>query len=129
MNPPTILLLTRDDALQKILNQALSDTEAIVLRADNIGDALQIVCRHGRGLSFAMIDFAGGCHGMTLLNALKMCRPHLPLIVTTSDDVYHASMLAYANDVAACLAKPIFAAELKIVIEELAEPKLQLGAA
>jgi DNA-binding NtrC family response regulator len=129
MNSQMILLLTRDDALQKVLNQALGDTEAIVLRADNVGDALQVVCQHGRELSFAVIDFAGGCHGMTLLNALKMCRPHLPLIVSTSDDAYHASMLAYANEVAACLAKPILAAELKIVIQELAEPKLQLGAA
>jgi DNA-binding NtrC family response regulator len=124
-----LLLLTRDEELRTVLNQALGDAEIIVLRADNIGDALQIVCQHGRQLSFAVIDFAGGCHGMTLLNALKMCRPNLPLIVTTSDDAYHASMLAYANDVAACLAKPILAAELKIVIQELAEPKLQLGAA
>ena len=129
MNSQMILLLTRDEELQKVLNQALGDAEAMVLRADNIGDALQIVCQHGRKLGFAVIDFAGGCHGMTLLNALKMCRPSLPLIVTTSDDVYHASMLAYANDVAACLAKPILPAELKIVIQELNEPKLQLGAA
>jgi len=129
MNSQMLLLLTRDEELRTVLNQALGDAEIIVLRADNIGDALQIVCQHGRQLSFAVIDFAGGCHGMTLLNALKMCRPNLPLIVTTSDDAYHASMLAYANDVAACLAKPILAAELKIVIQELAEPKLQLGAA
>lgn len=129
MNSRIILLLTREDELKRVLKQTLGDTAAIVLHADNVGDALQIVCQHGRKLDFALIDFAGGCHGMTLLNALKMCRPDLPLIVTTSDDVYHASMLAYANDVAACLAKPILAAELKIVIQELAEPKLQLGAA
>jgi len=129
MNSRIILLLTRDDELKRVLNHALGDTETTVSHTDNIGDALQVVCQHGRKLDFALIDFAGGCHGMTLLNALKMCQPNLPLIVTTSDDVSHASMLAYANDVAACLAKPILAAELKIVIQELAEPKLQLGAA
>ena len=76
-----------------------------------------------------VIDFDDGCHGITLLSAIQTCRPELPIIVVTSSDAYQAAAIVFANGVEACLAKPISAAELKIVIEELAEPKLQLVAA
>ena len=71
-----------------------------------------------------MIDFADGCHGMTLLSALQMCHPNLPMIVVTSSDSYHAAALIHAQDVDACLEKPISSAEFAIVIRELTEAKL-----
>lgn len=125
MNARLILLLTRDGELLEHLNHATGGGTT-VLRAQTITDAIQILCRRGSELDLAVIDFAEGCHGMTLLSALHTCRPSLPIVVTTSTDAYHASMLAYSQDVAACLAKPISADELAIVIHELEEPKLQL---
>ena len=129
MNSRLVLLLTRDHNFERLLAEALLHHGAVMLIARNVGDALQIVCARGRELDFAVIDFDDGCHGMTLLSAVNTCRPELPIIVVTSGDAYHAAALAYANGAAACLAKPISAAELEIVIRELGEPKLELEAA
>ena len=130
MNMRLILLLTRDRDLEKTLTEAVLATgPAIILIARTVGDALQIVCVRGRELDYAVIDFDDGCHGMTLLSALQTCRPELPMIVVTSKDVYHAAAVAYANGVAACLAKPISASDLEMVIRELRNPKLELEAA
>ena len=59
-------------------------SEAIVLMAQSVADALQIVCQRGRELDFALMDFDGGCRGMTLLSAVHTCYPQLPILVTTS---------------------------------------------
>lgn len=129
MKPRLILLLTRDASFQTLLNEALLGEGSIVLGTHSAGEALQLICARVGELDFAVIDFDDSCHGMTLLSALHTCRPALPIMVVTSSDAYHAAAIAYANDIAACLAKPISAAELRIVIEELAEPKLQLETA
>ena len=129
MNPRFVLLLTQDPGLHILLKQALEPDDATILISRNAGEALQIVCDHGKELDLAVIDFAGGCHGMTLLSAVQICQPALPVMVITSSNAYHAAAIAYANGVEACLAKPVTAKELEIVINELAKPKLQLEAA
>jgi DNA-binding NtrC family response regulator len=65
---------------------------------------------------------------MTLLSAIKNCLETLPVIVATSSDTYHAAAVAYANGAAACLAKPVTTAELKVVIRQLRQAKLELTA-
>jgi ActR/RegA family two-component response regulator len=130
MNTRLVLLLTRDRDFEKLLTRAVLETgAAAILVARTVGDALHVVCTRGRELDFAVIDFDDGCHGMTLLSALDTCRHGLPVVVATSQDVYHAAAVAYANGVAACLAKPIGASDLEIVIRELRNPKLELEAA
>ena len=130
MNTRLVLLLTRDRDFEKLLTRAVLETgAAAILVARTVGDALHVVCTRGRELDFAVIDFDDGCHGMTLLSALDTCRHGLPVVVATSLDVYHAAAVAYANGVAACLAKPIGASDLEIVIQELRNPKLELEAA
>ena len=119
MKPRLILLLTRDPEFEEVLTQALRGDDTTVLVSHTIESALQTVCSRGRELDIAVIDFADGCHGMTLLRAIKTCRADLPIIVVTSSDLYHAAALAYANDVKGCLAKPVTGAELKLVLEEL----------
>ncbi len=66
---------------------------------------------------------------MTLLSALNTCHEDLPIIAVTSGDAYNASTWAYANGTTACLAKPLVADELEIVIRNLNHRKLQLAAA
>jgi ActR/RegA family two-component response regulator len=130
MNPRLILLLTHDREFENLLTEAVLATGAAgILVARTVDDALHIVCTRGRELDFAVIDFDDGCHGMTLLSALDACRHGLQVVVVTSQDVYHAAAVAYANGVAACLAKPIAASDLEIVIRELRHPKLELEAA
>jgi DNA-binding NtrC family response regulator len=129
MKPRLVLLLTRDSNFQSLLGERLYDDGAIILVARNINDAIQLMCSRGTELDLVVIDFDDGCHGMTLRSAIQTCRPELPIIVVTSSDTYQAAAIVFANGVQACLPKPISAAELKIVIEELAEPKLQLVAA
>ena len=130
MNTRLILLLTHDREFENLLTEAVIATgPALILVARTVGDALRIVCTRGRELDFAVIDFDDGCHGMSLLSALDTCRPGLPVVAVASQDVYHAAAVAYANGVAACLAKPIGASDLEIVIQELRNPKLALEAA
>jgi DNA-binding NtrC family response regulator len=129
MKPRLVLLLTRDSNFQSLLGEVLYDDGAIILVARNITDAIQLMCSRVTELDLVVIDFDDGCHGMTLLSAIQMCRPELPIIVVTSSDAYQAAAIVFANGVQACLAKSTSATELKIVIEELAEPSLQLVAA
>jgi len=129
MNPRLILLLTPDQQLEELLSEDLLGKGAIALVARNADEALQIVCSRGKELDLAVIDFDDGCHGMTLLSALNTCQPTLSIIVVTSSDAYHAAAIAYANNVAACLAKPILAGEFRILVEEVTELRLQLEVA
>jgi DNA-binding NtrC family response regulator len=121
-----VVLLTRDRTLEKSLSEALHNP--VILMARDIDEALQIIATHSDELSLVVIDFDDGCHGMTLLSAIKNCLETLPVIVATSSDTYHAAAVAYANGAAACLAKPVTTAELKVVIRQLRQAKLELTA-
>jgi CheY-like chemotaxis protein len=117
--PQLILLFTRDRNFPQLIRDALLGTEAIVLMAQNVADALQIVCQRGRELDFALMDFDGGCRGMTLLSAVHTCYQQLPILVTTSEDAKHATALAYANGARACFDKPLRAVTLAHAIADL----------
>lgn len=128
MKPRLILLLTCDPEFEDVLTEALRGDDTAVLVSHTLESALETVCSRGRELDIAVIDFVDGCHGMTLLRAIKTCRQDLPVIVVTSSDLYHAATMAYANHVEGCLAKPVTGAELKLVLEELRTLKPMLTA-
>jgi DNA-binding response OmpR family regulator len=129
MKPQVVLLYTRDHSFDGLLGEALAGTGALVLVARTVGDALQIVCRQGRELDFALMDFDGGCHGMTLLRAVHTCYEQLPILVTTSKDADHATAVAYANGARGCFNKPLHAAMLADAIADLNAAHHQLVAA
>jgi DNA-binding NtrC family response regulator len=116
---PKVLLYTRDRHFDKLVREALSGTGAIVLSARTVADALQIVCKRGRELHFALMDFDGGCRGMTLLSAVHTCYEQLPILVTTLEDGVHATAIAYANGARSCLPKPHHASMLTDAIAGL----------
>jgi DNA-binding response OmpR family regulator len=126
---PQVLLYTRDLDFDGLLAEALAGTGTIVLIARTVADALQIVCQRGRELAFALMDFDGGCRGMTLLGAVHSCYEHLPILVTTSEDAEHATAVAFANGARGCFTKPRHAALLNDVIAGLNETPHQLAAA
>jgi DNA-binding response OmpR family regulator len=126
---PQVLLYTRDPNFDGLLGEALSGTGAIVFIARTVADALHIVCQRGRTLDFALMDFDGGCRGMTLLSAVHACFEQLPILVTTSEDAEHATAVAYANGAQGCLAKPRMAAPLTAAIAGLNAAHHQLAAA
>jgi DNA-binding NtrC family response regulator len=128
MNVRPVLLLTQDHEFEELLREALLESDATILFARNVGDALQIVCTRGAELDLAVID-RDDCHGINLLSAINACQHELPIVVVTSSDTYHYAALAYANGAGACLAKPITATELRLVIQDLHAPKLELAAA
>jgi CheY-like chemotaxis protein len=111
-----------------LVGEALSGTGAIVIVARSVAEALHIVCRRGRDLVFALMDFDGGCRGLTLLSAIHGCFEQLPILVTTSKDAEHVTAVAYANGARACLTKPTHSARLASVIAELTAPNRQLVA-
>jgi DNA-binding NtrC family response regulator len=127
MNAHLVLLLTADHDFEKLLIEALPKPNETVLATRDVGDALEIVCARAAELDLVVID-RDDCHGMTLLNAISMCRHDLPIVVVTSTETYHTAALAYANGAAACLAKPITSAELALALQELRKPKLELAA-
>jgi hypothetical protein len=57
MKPRLVLLYTHDRNFDRLLSGALVGTDAIVLIARSVGDALQIVSSRGRELDFAILDF------------------------------------------------------------------------
>ena len=126
---PQVLLYTRDPNFDGLLAEALSGTGAMVLVARTVADALKIVCQHGRDLDFALMDFDGGCRGMTLLSAVHTCYEQLPILVTTSEDAEHATAVAYANGARSCLTKPRHASMLTAAIADLNTAHYQLVAA
>jgi DNA-binding NtrC family response regulator len=129
MKPRLVLLYTRDHNFDRVLTEALFGTDAIVLIARGVADALQIVSSRGRELDFAILDFNNGCRGMTLLSAVHTCHQQLPILVTTSEDAEHATAVAYANGARACLNKPIPPARIADAISELSRSQQQLVAA
>ncbi len=129
MKPRLVLLYTPDRNFDRVLSEALFGTDAIVLIARSVGDALQMVCHRGRELGLAVMDFDGGCRGMTLLSAVHTCFEQLPILVTTSEDTEHATAMARANGARACLTKPLPAARLANAISDLVAPVHHLVAA
>jgi DNA-binding NtrC family response regulator len=84
----------------------------------------KIGCQPATDLDLAIID-RSDCHAIALLSALRGCRHDLPVVVMTSSQSCHCAAIAYANGAAACLAKPIAAADLKVVFRQPYEPKLK----
>src|ERR1700720_4220201 len=126
MKPRLLLLFTRDRAFDQLVSEALFGTDAIVLIARSVGDALQVVSSRGRELDFVILDFNEGSRGMTLLSAVHTCHQHLPILVTISEDAEHSTAVAYANGARACLNKPIPPVRIADAISELSRPQPQL---
>lgn len=126
MGRTLVLLSTRDPNFQKLLAEALLVGHLNVLVTRSVDHALQTVCARSGDLKFVVIDFDDDGHGMTLLRAINTCHRELPIIVVTSSDLDHTAALAYVNGAAVCLAKPITASEIELVLTELRHPKLQL---
>ena len=129
MKTPTILLLTNDPKLEDCVAHVLRHSGGLGHLAHSADDALQIVCGTGRDLDLAVIDFESGPHGMTLLSAISMCREDLPVIVIAHDDEKHVEALAYANGAAACLPKPISAAQFAEAMSQCRPAQRQLAIA
>ena len=120
-----VLLLTRDGELQEQAATAAASSGARLTVAQNVGEALQIVCERGRELDLVVIDFDNGTRGMALLSALSVWRADLPIVALTSADRDHSDELVYADGAACCLTKPINAADFEMVIWRLAKTTLQ----
>lgn len=127
--PRVVFLYTRDHGFDGLLGEALSGTGTVVLIARTVAEALQIVCQRGRELALALMDFDGGCRGMTLLSAIHTCCEQIPILVTTSKDAEHVTAVACANGARACLRKPTHSAGLANAISNVIAPTQQLAAA
>jgi DNA-binding response OmpR family regulator len=129
MKPRQVLLFSHDRTFDQLVSEALWGTGTIVLIARNVCDAIQIVREKGRQLDFALVDFNGNCRGLTLLSALHTCHEELPILVTTSEDAAHATVVARANGARACLHKPFPATMLADAISNLTASCDRLAAA
>jgi DNA-binding NtrC family response regulator len=128
MNIRLALLLTHDADFEKVVTESLKESGAKILITHDVDHALEIGCQRGAELDLAVID-RSDCHSITLLGALKACRHDLPVVVVTSSDACHCAAIAYANGAAACITKPISAADLRVVLKQLCQPKLALALA
>lgn len=126
MNIHLALLLTHDVDFEKALTESLKQSGATILIAHDVDHALEIGCQRGAELDLAVID-RSDCHAITLLSAIRLCRHDLPVVVVTSSESCHCAALAYANGAAACITKPISADDLRVVLKQLCQPKLELA--
>jgi CheY-like chemotaxis protein len=129
MKPQVVLLYSNDGTFDRVVGEALSGSNAIVLIARTVTDALQIVCQRGRELAFALMDFDSGARGMTLVSAIHTCFENLPILVTTAKGGEHVAAVAYANGARACLSKPLPSARLANTIAGFMAPDQQPAAA
>jgi DNA-binding NtrC family response regulator len=127
MNIHLALLLTHDADFEKVVTESLKESGATILITHDVDHALEIGCQRGAELDLAVID-RSDCHAITLLSAIRACRHDLPVVVVTSSESCHCAALAYANGAAACITKPISAADLCVVLKQLCQPKLELAA-
>jgi DNA-binding NtrC family response regulator len=126
MNIRLALLLTHDADFEKVVTESLKESGAKILITHDVDHALEIGCQRGAELDLAVID-RSDCHAITLLSAIRACRHDLPVVVVTASDACHCAAIAYANGAAACIAKPISAADLRVVLKQLCQPKLELA--
>ena len=126
MNIRLALLLTHDADFEKVVTESLKESRAKILITHGVDYALEIGCQRGAELDLAVID-RSDCHAITLLSAVRACRHDLPVVVVTSSESCHCAAIAYANGAAACIAKPISAADLRVVLKQLCQPKLELA--
>ena len=126
MNIRLALLLTHDADFEKVVTESLKESRAKILITHDVDYALEIGCQRGAELDLAVID-RSDCHAITLLSAVRACRHDLPVVVVTSSESCHCAAIAYANGAAACIAKPISAADLRVVLKQLCQPKLELA--
>jgi DNA-binding NtrC family response regulator len=126
MNIRLALLLTHDADFGKVVTESLKESGAKILITHDVDHALEIGCQRGAELDLAVID-RSDCHAITLLSAIRACRHDLPVVVVTSSESCHCAAIAYANGAAACIAKPISVADLRVVLKELCHPKLELA--
>ena len=128
MDRTLVLLSTRYPNFQKLLAEALLTNYLNVRVTRSVNHALQPVCARSRDLKFVVIDFDDYSRSMPLLRAINACHRELPIIVVTSSDLNHSAARA-VNGAAVCLAKPITAGEIELVLTELRQPKLHLSGA
>jgi DNA-binding NtrC family response regulator len=126
MNIRLALLLTHDADFEKVVTESLKESGAKILITHDVDHALEIGCQRGAELDLAVID-RSDCHAITLLSAIRACRHDLPVVVVTSSESCHCAAIAYANGAAACITKPISAADLRVVLKQLCHPKLELA--
>ena len=127
MNVRLALVLTHDADFEKVVTESLKEPGTEILTTHDVDHALEIGCQRGAELDLTIID-RSDCHAITLLSALKACRRDLPVIVVTSSESCHCAAIAYAKGAAACLGKPVTAEDLKVVLNQLCEPKFKLAA-
>jgi DNA-binding response OmpR family regulator len=120
-----VLLLTRDLELEQQAATAAAASGARLTVVRTVRELLLIACQRSRELKLVVVDFDNDTGGMTLLSALNMSRADLPILVLTSTDRDHSTVLAHADGAACCLTKPMNAAELEMVIRVLGWGRLQ----
>lgn len=64
-----------------------------------------------------IIDLDPGIHGIAILEAIGNCEGVPPVIVVTGLEEADMTLVAYRHGAAACIGKPLSAAELASVIE------------
>jgi len=129
MKPRLVLLYARDRNFDRVLKEALLGTRAVVLIARSLDAVRKIVCRRGRELDLAILDFNQGFRGMTVLNALNGCYDKLLTLAVSSEGEDGAGALTFAKSARVCLTKPFSSAILAKAIANLCPTQIQLAVA
>jgi len=116
MKPPVILLLTKDPEVCRIAQDTVLQARHGLRIIRSSREAFRALAAGCEDVDLAIVDLDPGLHGAALLEATG---DRLPVLALTSLEENDMLPVAARHGALACLAKPITAARLTKVINEL----------
>ena len=113
----SILIIDDDTGILRALNKVLTSAGAIVTRAQNAGDAVEILTARKEKFDLVITDLRMPfVTGLTVVHAIHEIFPELPVIVLTAFGSADVKAECFNQGAAAFLEKPLDASELLAAI-------------
>ena len=121
MSPDVLFIADKENCSIKAVSHAGALTGHGLQHANSSREAYQILGNGFDGIEAVIIDLDRGTHGLSILEAITYCKTAPPVIVVAGIRSELVS-IARRHGPAACLNKPLDAAELAAVLGKLLEP-------
>jgi two-component system, OmpR family, response regulator CpxR len=116
----SILIIDDDTGILRALDKVLTSAGAIVTRAQNAGDAVEILTARKEKFDLVITDLRMPfVTGLTVVHAIHEIFPELPVIVLTAFGSADVKAECFNQGAAAFLEKPLDASELLAVVERV----------
>jgi DNA-binding NtrC family response regulator len=118
MHPPIVLLISTDPLIRPVLEQALDDHRATILRATTTEEGLHLL-KDQADLALIVCDESGGqIASQVVLARARGIAHHLPVIILGADGSAKAAVEALHRGATNYLAQPVTVKELQTAIHK-----------